>query len=47
MTEKRGWHNPAKQIEKHHSGKCPICHKETNNLEEHMHDKHKGKKLPK
>ena len=28
-------------------GKCPLCHKHVQTLKDHIHDQHKGEKLPK
>ncbi len=47
VKAKHGWHNPAKQIEAPEEGKCSYCNKHVKSLKEHMHDKHKGEKLPK
>jgi hypothetical protein len=44
MTQKRGWGNPAKQVEPTTEGKCPYCHKNVKCLESHIHDEHKGEK---
>ena len=45
MTEKRGWKNPAKYIEKTTVGRCPYCRKPTKSLEDHIRKKHLGEKL--
>lgn len=48
MTKsKRGWHIPAQHIESPQEGKCPYCNKHVNSLKDHVHDKHKDKKLVK
>lgn len=47
MTQKRDWHNPAKQNEPSTEGHCPYCHKPVKSLESHIKAKHKGEKLPK
>ncbi|MBI2135029.1 hypothetical protein HYU09_03485 [Candidatus Woesearchaeota archaeon] len=45
VKAKRGWRNPAKQIEGHEEGECPYCHKHVNSIRSHIHDKHKSEKL--
>ncbi|MBI1970325.1 hypothetical protein HYS47_01115 [Candidatus Woesearchaeota archaeon] len=50
MTKKRdfvtnkNWHEQPKYVKPTTEGKCKFCHKHVKALEQHMHDKHKGKK---
>ncbi len=41
MKEDKGWHQPAKHLNKTTEGTCPYCKKHVKALEAHIHDKHK------
>ena len=47
VRAKRGWHNQPKYIKPTTEGYCPYCDKHVKSLEAHIHDTHKGEKLPK
>lgn len=42
----KGWHTIPKYIKPTTEGSCPYCHKHVKALEAHIHDVHKGEKLP-
>ena len=44
--EKRGWHNPAKEIPKKKRGKCPYCRLQVNDIDAHVRGRHAHEKLP-